>query len=199
MVRAGRRCHRPARGAVQFHRRPPGVISARHAEGQGPVWSEGRYFLAETFWVLDSVYDPSRARIATAVEMLLNHRELSLQDADGTRSNSRIVSCWRLRERPVTCRLARSTVASPSWMTSDAWSDCGPGLHGPLVLKNTSNSCRIERNPQLHLSHHLPASDSKSRQIAHLPLMANRKNANFIASDYKPIDGNIARVAVRDD
>jgi len=38
--------------------------------------------LAETMWVLDSVYDLSRAQIATAVEMLLNHRELSLQDAD---------------------------------------------------------------------------------------------------------------------
>jgi predicted nucleic-acid-binding protein len=38
--------------------------------------------LAETLWVLDSVYDLSRAQIATAVQMLLNHRELSLQDAD---------------------------------------------------------------------------------------------------------------------
>ena len=38
--------------------------------------------LAETFWVLDSVYDLSRVQIATAVEMLLNHKELSLQDAD---------------------------------------------------------------------------------------------------------------------
>lgn len=38
--------------------------------------------LAETLWVLDSVYDLSRAQIATAIEMLLNHRELSLQDAD---------------------------------------------------------------------------------------------------------------------
>jgi predicted nucleic-acid-binding protein len=38
--------------------------------------------LAETLWVLDSVYDLSRAQIATAVEMLLNHRELCLQDAD---------------------------------------------------------------------------------------------------------------------
>ena len=38
--------------------------------------------LAEIFWVLDSVYDLLRAQIATAVEMLLNHRELSLQDAD---------------------------------------------------------------------------------------------------------------------
>jgi predicted nucleic-acid-binding protein len=38
--------------------------------------------LAETFWVLDSVYDLTRAQVATAIEMLLNHRELSLQDAD---------------------------------------------------------------------------------------------------------------------
>lgn len=38
--------------------------------------------LAEALWVLDSVYDLSRAQIATVVEMLLNHSELSLQDAD---------------------------------------------------------------------------------------------------------------------
>jgi predicted nucleic-acid-binding protein len=38
--------------------------------------------LAETFWVLDSVYDLTRTQTATAIEMLLNHRELSLQDAD---------------------------------------------------------------------------------------------------------------------
>ena len=38
--------------------------------------------LAETLWVLDAVYDLSRAQITTAIEMLLNHRELSLQDAD---------------------------------------------------------------------------------------------------------------------
>jgi predicted nucleic-acid-binding protein len=38
--------------------------------------------LAETAWVLDSVYDLSREQIATAVDMLLNHQELTLQDAD---------------------------------------------------------------------------------------------------------------------
>jgi predicted nucleic-acid-binding protein len=38
--------------------------------------------LAETLWVLDSVYELSRTQIATAVDMLMNHRELSLQDAD---------------------------------------------------------------------------------------------------------------------
>jgi predicted nucleic-acid-binding protein len=29
-----------------------------------------------------SVYDLTRAQVATAIEMLLNHREFSLQDAD---------------------------------------------------------------------------------------------------------------------
>jgi predicted nucleic-acid-binding protein len=38
--------------------------------------------LAETLWVLDSVYELSREQIATAVEMLLNHRDLTLQDAE---------------------------------------------------------------------------------------------------------------------
>jgi predicted nucleic-acid-binding protein len=38
--------------------------------------------LAETIWVLDSVYELSRAQIATAVEMLLNHRDLTVQDTE---------------------------------------------------------------------------------------------------------------------
>jgi predicted nucleic-acid-binding protein len=38
--------------------------------------------LAETVWVLDSVYELSREKIATAVDMLLSHRDLILQDAD---------------------------------------------------------------------------------------------------------------------
>lgn len=36
--------------------------------------------LAETSWVLDSVYDRSREEIASAVEMLLNHEHLTVQD-----------------------------------------------------------------------------------------------------------------------
>ena len=42
--------------------------------------------LAETIWVLDSVYELPRERIATAVDMLLNHQELTLQDADVVRA-----------------------------------------------------------------------------------------------------------------
>jgi len=38
--------------------------------------------MAETVWVLDSVYDLSRAQIATAVEMLLNHQDLTVQEAE---------------------------------------------------------------------------------------------------------------------
>ncbi|HWA00637.1 MAG TPA: PIN domain-containing protein [Caulobacterales bacterium] len=38
--------------------------------------------LAETVWVLDSVYELAPKQIALAVEMLLNHAQLTLQDAD---------------------------------------------------------------------------------------------------------------------
>ena len=38
--------------------------------------------LAATVWVLDSVYGLSREKLTVAVEMLLNHRELTLQDSD---------------------------------------------------------------------------------------------------------------------
>ena len=38
--------------------------------------------LAEAVWVLESVYDLKPAQIASAVEMLLNHQHLTLQDSD---------------------------------------------------------------------------------------------------------------------
>jgi predicted nucleic-acid-binding protein len=38
--------------------------------------------LAEATWVLTSVYDRSPEEIATAVEMLLNHQHLTLQDSE---------------------------------------------------------------------------------------------------------------------
>jgi predicted nucleic-acid-binding protein len=38
--------------------------------------------IAEATWVLTSVYDRRREAIATAVEMLLNHQHLTVQDAD---------------------------------------------------------------------------------------------------------------------
>lgn len=38
--------------------------------------------LMETTWVLDSVYDLRPAEIATAVDMLLNHTSLTVQDSE---------------------------------------------------------------------------------------------------------------------
>ena len=38
--------------------------------------------LVETMWVLDAVFDRSADQIATALEMLLDHRELVIHDAD---------------------------------------------------------------------------------------------------------------------
>lgn len=38
--------------------------------------------LVETLWVLDALYDRSAARIAAAVDLLLTHADLTLQDAD---------------------------------------------------------------------------------------------------------------------
>ena len=38
--------------------------------------------LAEAMWVLESVYGLKPKQIATAVEMLLNHRDLTVQDSD---------------------------------------------------------------------------------------------------------------------
>jgi predicted nucleic-acid-binding protein len=56
-------------------------VSAAEAFVSKGAWVS-HLVLAETLWVLDSVYDLSRAQIATAVEMLLNHRDLTVQDAE---------------------------------------------------------------------------------------------------------------------
>src|SRR5882724_6850011 len=38
--------------------------------------------LTEAIWVLSAVYERSAADLATAIEMLLNHEHLTLQDSD---------------------------------------------------------------------------------------------------------------------
>ena len=38
--------------------------------------------LAEAMWVLDAVYDRTPEQIATAVDMLLNHKDLTIQNAE---------------------------------------------------------------------------------------------------------------------
>jgi predicted nucleic-acid-binding protein len=51
--------------------------------------------LAEATWVLASVYDRGPAAIATAVDMLLNHQHLTLQDSDAVAA-----AVERFRRRP---------------------------------------------------------------------------------------------------
>jgi predicted nucleic-acid-binding protein len=51
--------------------------------------------LVETLWVLGSVYDQGPAEIARAVEILLNHRDLMIQDSDVVAA-----ALQHLRKRP---------------------------------------------------------------------------------------------------
>ena len=51
--------------------------------------------LAEATWVLTSVYDRGPEEIATAVEMLLNHQHLTLQDSEAVAA-----AIERFRRRP---------------------------------------------------------------------------------------------------
>ncbi len=41
--------------------------------------------LAEVSWVLDAVYERSAGQIALAIDMLLNHKDLTVQDSDAVR------------------------------------------------------------------------------------------------------------------
>lgn len=51
--------------------------------------------LVEAMWVLESVYGVTPAKIAAAVEMLLNHKDLTLQDSDAVAA-----ALERFRKRP---------------------------------------------------------------------------------------------------
>ena len=51
--------------------------------------------LAETLWVLDAVYNRSPVQIANAIDRLLNHKELTLQD-----SGVVALALERFRSRP---------------------------------------------------------------------------------------------------
>jgi predicted nucleic-acid-binding protein len=58
----------------------------RHAAAADAFVANGAWVphlaLAEASWVLDSVYGLSAEAIGTAIEMLLSHAQLALQDAD---------------------------------------------------------------------------------------------------------------------
>lgn len=59
----------------------PRQVAAAEAFVASGAWVP-QLALAEATWVLATVYDCDRAAIATAVEMLLHHEHLSVQDAE---------------------------------------------------------------------------------------------------------------------
>jgi len=70
-------------------------VGAAEAFTAGGAWVS-HLVLAETAWVLDAVYDRSAEQVATAVEMLLNHKDLTLQDSEVVAS-----ALEHFRSRPV--------------------------------------------------------------------------------------------------
>ena len=59
----------------------PAQVAAAEAFVEGGAWVS-HLVLAETIWVLDAVHERSAAQLAAAIEMLLNHEQLSIQDAE---------------------------------------------------------------------------------------------------------------------
>lgn len=59
----------------------PKQVEAAEAFIAGGAWVP-QLVLAETIWVLDAVHERSPVQLAAAVEMLLNHAQLSIQEAD---------------------------------------------------------------------------------------------------------------------
>ena len=59
----------------------PDQVSAAETFIAAGAWVP-QLVLAEALWVLESVYERKPAQIATAVEMLLRHKDLTLQESD---------------------------------------------------------------------------------------------------------------------
>jgi predicted nucleic-acid-binding protein len=66
---------------VRLITRDPGQTASADAFIQRGAWVS-TLALAETMWVLASVYERNATDLATAVEMLLSHKNLTLQDHD---------------------------------------------------------------------------------------------------------------------
>lgn len=69
-------------------------VAAAEAFVAGGAWVP-HLVLAETTWVLSAVYGRAPEDIATAVEMLVNHEHLTVQDADAVSA-----AVAHLRRRP---------------------------------------------------------------------------------------------------
>lgn len=59
----------------------PAQVEAAEAFITGGAWVS-QLVLAETIWVLDAVHERTATQLGAAIEMLLNHTHLSIQEAD---------------------------------------------------------------------------------------------------------------------
>jgi predicted nucleic-acid-binding protein len=59
----------------------PEQVRAAERFALGGAWVS-HVVLAEATWVLDAVYQRTAQQIAAAIDMLLNHKDFSLQDSD---------------------------------------------------------------------------------------------------------------------
>jgi len=71
----------------------PEQTAATEAFVAGGAWVS-HLVLMEAMWVLDSVYGLGPEKIATAVEMLLEHRELTIQEPDTVTAALRHFQRW---------------------------------------------------------------------------------------------------------
>ncbi|MBW8879529.1 MAG: type II toxin-antitoxin system VapC family toxin [Acidobacteria bacterium] len=71
-----------------------GQVAAAEAFVARGAWVS-HLVLVETLWVLRSIYGQGPVEIATAVEILLNHRDLMIQDSDVVAA-----ALQHLRKRP---------------------------------------------------------------------------------------------------
>jgi len=71
-------------------------VQVRTAEDfiAGGAWVS-HLVLAETIWVLDAVYELTAEQVGMAVDMLLNHKEITLQDGEVVTA-----ALEQFRERP---------------------------------------------------------------------------------------------------
>ena len=60
-------------------------VAAAEAFVENGAWVS-HLAIAETMWVLDSVYERSRTELAAAIENLLDHEQLTLQDPEVVRA-----------------------------------------------------------------------------------------------------------------
>jgi predicted nucleic-acid-binding protein len=63
----------------------PAQVEAAEAFVAQHAWVS-HLVLAETLWVLDAVYQRAPRQLATAIDLLLDHQNLTLQDADVIRA-----------------------------------------------------------------------------------------------------------------